>query len=747
MVDQLLRPEVLESRYQSAVALHTQALRHRIGAKARLRRFTDAPYEKLLDLTSACDCVATEWGFDDWESMCRETAAPPADPHQAARWFALQLLNGEIDDINVSDALSSLSSSDSLGVRLAMMDQTVSIEEIDASGVDNPLTPIDVPALVYICCSKYGASNATVRARRRAWADQLLRYSANPNVGMPERDSIRGFRTCLGGAIGLARDVELAQRLLDAGADINDGPTLYEGSAMWEAVRSRDHVALDLLINADPPEWHVCHALTHCLQFHDPELVEKLLAAGADPNWDKTVFGMDGNALHEAIQCDVPLATIEMLIEHGTNIDGTDGGDRTPLAIATALGRNDIVNVLAANGAESKEIDDFERFVGACFREIESEAQEIRESAEIREAKSYHDQLWLHEAIKRGSHETLDLLLEVNFDLGTIDYQGETALHRAVITRDEHAIEKLLERGAPTSALNFDGDTVVEVALRSTSPVNSHIVDKFAHLLTEEQFNARGSRLRALDIESFEFAADAIANGNAQVLRDLLEANPYFNQARSTRPHRCALMNYIGVNGFEGERQKSPENAVEIIDMLLAHGCDPNVVCYTYRGGPGQNPLGLLLSSGVVSSAEQQMAMVRALVNGGATIGAGYRLLFELLDGNETDTVDEVIRSIDMNDSAVREAFFGLGNSHEFSVMEKLIDAGFDVNVTNELEQTALHWAALNGDETFVDWLLEHDADPTLRELQFDGTCAGWADAGGHAELAKRLGRLVSDAT
>ncbi len=747
MFDQPHRPKVLESRYQSAMALHAQALRHRIGAKARLRRFTDAPYEKLLDLTSACDCVATEWGFDDWESMCRETAAPPADPHQAARWFALQLLNRNIDDIEVSGALSSLGSSDSLGVRLAMMDQTVSIEEIDASGVDRPLPPLDVPALVYICCSKYGATNATVRTRRRAWSDQLLRNNANPNVGMPERDSIRGFRTCLGGAIGLARDVDLAQRLLDAGADINDGATLYEGSAMWEAVRSRDHVALDALINADPPEWHVCHALTHCLQLHDPELVEKLLAAGADPNWNKTVFGMVGNALHEAIQCDAPLATIEMLIEHGANIDVTDGGDRTPLAIATALGRDDIVKVLAANGAESKEIGDFERFVGACFREIESEAQEIRESAEIREAKSYHDQLWLHEAIKRGCHETLDLLLAVDFDVGTIDYQGETALHRAVIAQDEHAVEKLLERGASTSALNFDGDTVVELALRTTSPVNSHIVDRFAHLLTEQQFNERGSRLRPLDIESFELAADAIANGNAQVLRDLLEANPYFNKARSTRPHRCALMNYIGVNGFEGERQKSPENAVEIIEVLLAHGCDPDVLCYTYRGGPGENTLGLLLSSGVVSSAEQQMAMVRALVKGGATIGAGYRLLFKLLDASESDTVDDVVSSIDMNDDSVREAFFALGTNRELSLMEKLINAGFDVDVTNELEQTALHWAALNGDETFVDWLLEHGADPTLREMQFDGTCAGWADAGGHVELAKRLGGLVSDAT
>ena len=110
------------------------------------------------------------------------------------------------------------------------------------------------------------------RSARRDLVQQLLQLKADPNAGMKERDSIRGFRTCLGGAIGLARDSALAKMLLDAGADINDGPTLYEGSAMWEAVRLRDVEAVRVLLAAEPPEWHLCHALTHCLQFHDLDL-------------------------------------------------------------------------------------------------------------------------------------------------------------------------------------------------------------------------------------------------------------------------------------------------------------------------------------------------------------------------------------------------------------------------------------------------------------------------------------------
>lgn len=742
MVSRVSSAVELESLAESSHDLHAQANRRRIGALARLQRCFGTVIDAPINLRTAQDCVANERGYDDWESMHRHVAEPPADSIESARWFVYQIFEDNVEHISLESSGSAELATEFVAVRLAMLDKTVSIGQLVKEGVDRPLPPFDVPALVYVCCSKYGASNASMRALRRDWADRLLENDADPSAGIPERDSIRGFRTCLGGAIGFARDVKLAKQLLNAGADINDGPTLYEGSAMWEAVRLQDHAALDALIEASPPEWHLCHALTHCMQMHDEQIIEKLLVSGADPNWDKTVFGMGGNALHEAIQCDATIRTIELLLDHGAKLDATDNGDRTPLAIAVALGREDIVTTLVDRGAERSEAGDIERFVGACFRAIKTEAEEIKTKTGLSDIKSYHNQLWLHEAINRGSHETLKLLLSVGFEPDVIDYQGETALHRAVLAGDEQALEALLDFDSSTSVQNFEGDTVVELALRGSSQVDSHVIDVLASSLTQEQFNVQGSRLRPQHVESFELAADSIANGDVEQLKDLLNANPYFHSARSVRPHRCALMNYIGVNGFEGERQKSPDNAVEIIEVLLAAGCDPDVLCYTYRGGPGENTLGLLLSSGVVSSPEQQMAMTRALVNGGATIGDEYRLLFSLLDAKESDTVAEVVSSIDINDDSARDVFFALAGNRELSLMEELLNAGLDVNVTNDLEQTALHWAAFNGDEELVDWLLERGADHTLQELQFNGNCAGWADAGGHPDLAKRLASL-----
>lgn len=745
MANQISTAVAFESLTQTALDLHAQANQRRIGALARLRRCFGETIEIPIEIQTAQECVASEWGNDDWESLYLHLAVPPTEPLAAARWLLFHIFNDDTEHIDFGSPSIDKIVADSVAVRLALLDSSVSIGQLVKQGVDEPLPPFDAPALVYVCCSKYGATNTSLRTLRREWVAQLLQNDADPNTGVKERETIRGFRTCLGGAIGFARDVELARQLLDAGADINDGPTLYEGSAMWEAVRLRDHEALTVLIDAEPPEWHLCHALTHCMQFHDARIIEKLLVSGADPNWNMTVFGLRGNALHEAVQCETPISTIELLLDHGARLDATDNGDRTPLAIAVARGREDIVTALEKRGAERSEAGDIERFVGACFRASKAEAEEIRTGTGITGVESYHDQLWLHEAINRGSHEALNLLLTVDFEPDTIDYQGETALHRAVLAADEHALKVLLDLGASTSVQNFNGDTVVELALRSASRVNSHLIDVLARSCSQEQFNVQGTRLRPRDVESFELAADSIANGNAEQLKDLLRTHPYFSTARSVRPHRCALMNYIGVNGFEGERQKSPDNAVEIIEVLLDAGCDPDVLCYTYRGGPGENTLGLLLSSGVVSSPEQQMAMTRALVKGGATIGEEYHLLFSLLDAKESDTVAEVVGSIDINDAAARDVFFALAGNRELSLMQELLNAGLDVNVSNDLKQTALHWAAYNGDEALVDWLLERGADHSLQELQFDGNCAGWADAGGHPDLAKRLARLDED--
>ena len=49
---------------------------------------------------------------------------------------------------------------------------------------------------------------------------------------------------------------------------------------MWEAVRLRDRDSLEELLAADPPQWHVCHALPQSLPYGDTRARRRPQPAG-----------------------------------------------------------------------------------------------------------------------------------------------------------------------------------------------------------------------------------------------------------------------------------------------------------------------------------------------------------------------------------------------------------------------------------------------------------------------------------
>ena len=199
--------------------------------------------------------------------------------------------------------------------------------------------------------------------------------------------------------------------------------------------------------------------------------------------------------------------------------------------------------------------------------------------------------------------------------------------------------------------------------------------------------------------------------------------------ARSSRPHRCTLLHYLAANGVEGERQKTPANAENVIDLLLAAGSDPNASCYTYRGGPGQTAAGLLAGSAPPREARLTVPMIAALARGGARLDEVYTLLVRLFAGERVDLAAAVAGR-----ALVESVTLG-----EPALVSALLNAGVDVNSRRGDGATALHLAAFDGDGALIEELLARGADRSLRDNVFHGTPAGWAHAGGHAELGNRL--------
>ena len=73
------------------------------------------------------------------------------------------------------------------------------------------------------------------------------------------------------------------------------------------------------------------------------------------------------------------------------------------------------------------------------------------------------------------------------------------------------------------------------------------------------------------------------------------------------------------------------------------------------------------------------------------------------------------------------------------AVAELLLEEGANREAQGVFGGTGVHWAAIQGHEELVMWLLEQGADPHLQDPAFSATAAGWAREGGHEDLAERI--------
>ena len=68
-----------------------------------------------------------------------------------------------------------------------------------------------------------------------------------------------------------------------------------------------------------------------------------------------------------------------------------------------------------------------------------------------------------------------------------------------------------------------------------------------------------------------------------------------------------------------------------------------------------------------------------------------------------------------------------MAEARNWSSVRQLVDLGFGVNGTTSSGATALHYAAAAGELSIARLLVEHGADHTARETQFNAQPAGWA--------------------
>jgi len=256
-------------------------------------------------------------------------------------------------------------------------------------------------------------------------------------------------------------------------------------------------------------------------------------------------------------------------------------------------------------------------------------------------------------------------------------------------------------------------------------------------------------------VAKFEAAAKAIISGDVPTLQRLLHENPELIRARSTRRHHSTLLHYVGANGIEGFRQKTPKNAVRVAEVLLNAGADVNAVAEMYRGS---TTIGLVATSIHPQLAGVQDELIAFLIEHGATIenqpgvavnsclanGRGKAAEFLAQRGAQLDLEGaagvgrlDVVKSFFNEDgglkasATMKQMTNGFAWACEFGrteVVDFLLQHGMEVNASPRDDgQTGLHWAAYGGHADAVELLLKRGAAVDTKDGIHGGTPLGWA--------------------
>ena len=119
-------------------------------------------------------------------------------------------------------------------------------------------------------------------------------------------------------------------------------------------------------------------------------------------------------------------------------------------------------------------------------------------------------------------------------------------------------------------------------------------------------------------VRRFETAVEAVVSGDVVALQSMLRANPELVRARSMRRHHATLLHYVGANGVEGTRQKTPANAVEVTKLLLNAGAEVDALAGMYDAQC--TTMSMLVSSCHPARAGLQAALAETLLDHGAAL-------------------------------------------------------------------------------------------------------------------------------
>ena len=417
-------------------------------------------------------------------------------------------------------------------------------------------------------------------------------------------------------------------------------------------------------------------ALLWAAHWDDVELAERLLAAGADVNAadDRGV-----TSLERAAENASP-AMVETLLAAGADATVARDSGLTPLMTGARTGNADLVRALIAAGAD----------VNAAVTATRGTAL-----------------MW---AVSESHDEIIRLLLDAGADPTVSTYKGFTPLMFAARNGDVETGRVLVEAGVDVNALSADETHVLPYAIMRAQP-------EFTTFLLEQGADPNGeiNGVPALHAASGDILA-------------------WMREWYTRHGGNGLYTRYLGRTDL------NPEQRIAVVRELLDRGADPNgrikasAMLMSYIGWPKKGAFEpFACGTGDLLGATPLFVAAYDLNGaGGLVFGAGQsytsssvEVLRRLIDAG----ADQNLTSVDgttplMMAAGLGEATYtpreprGIRSQSAEAAVKFLVEAGGDVNATNEADFTALHGAAFRGLNEVIEYLVEQGADIDARDFR-----------------------------
>jgi len=425
-----------------------------------------------LRLHDAQSCIAREHGFASWPDLKRyvevQAVAQRARAVRVRHWLQLIYrgdVSGTSSRINLRVSLRILAEDPGLlagdpylacaiGEEKALRRTT----QADPSWVNRPGGPLQMPPLFAVAHSGLlqveefrACLHDSARLLIAAGADVNQRiYSRWPPASL-ENPDMRYPLSTLYGAAGANHDLMLTRLLLDAGADPNDGESLYH---------SLENTACTRLLLEHGARIAESNAMYRAIDLEDDTALKLLLAHGGDPNEPARNAPLTewGSPLGWAIYRRRPLHA-KALLDAGADPSRATREGISPYRLALQFGLTEAAALLKTH-TDAPEISDDERFVAACARGDEAGARAIAaHRPDLPVALSAAQLRLLPDMAAAGANDVVKLMVRLGWPIAVRGGDWDaSALNLAVFRGDAGLTRLLLEHGAKWTEQHGHGD-------------------------------------------------------------------------------------------------------------------------------------------------------------------------------------------------------------------------------------------------------------------------------------------------